>query len=221
MEAEISNAEANSQSVLSEPHFDDESTVLSARQVVPLDEVPAYARPKTSRLTRNWMFAAIILGSLLLGVVGGAGYYSYLNRRPAQTLLDSNELAAGVEGISTEQARDTDVSARTPAPSSDAPGEPSEAAELSEKEISDSLKEPADYGQDRRPAARRVGVITSPSDLDEEEIREEREEQIRKERKAARKAEKRRRDELLEREKRRSRDELTRIREIFEGPQKP
>ena len=55
-------------------------------------------------------------------------------------------------------------------------------------------------------------VITFPSDRDEEQIREER--------KAARKEEKRRRREL-ERENRRSRSDLTRIREIFEGPQKP
>ncbi|MGI8836610.1 MAG: hypothetical protein ACR2H4_08230 [Pyrinomonadaceae bacterium] len=212
MDQETRNAEGSSELRLSEPHFDDESTVLSARQVVPLEEVPAYESPKTLRLTRKWMFAAIVLGSLLLGVVGGAGYYSYLNRRPAQTFVDIDELAAGIEGISTEQAEQADVAdvrTRTPlpAPSDDAP------AELSEKEISESLKEPAEYpGQTRRPVARRGGVITSSSDRDEEQIREER--------KAARREAKERRRQL-ERESRRSRNDLTRIREIFEGPQKP
>lgn len=202
-------SEKTPSSDLTEPHFDDEATVLSARQVVPLDEVPAYQSPKTLRLTRKWMFAAIVLGSLLLGVVGGAGYYSYLNRRPAQTFFDTDELAAGIEGISTEQAGVSEVRTRTPvpAPTLDTP------AELGEKEISESLKEPADYpGQTRKPVARRVGVITFPSDRDEEQIREQR--------KAARREAKERRRQL-ERESRRSRNDLTRIREIFEGPQKP
>ncbi len=208
MDQENRNAEASSEPALSEPHFDDESTVLSARQVVPLDEVPAYESPKTLRLNRRWMFAAIVLGSLLLGVVGGAGYYSYLNRRPAQTFVDT-ELAAGVEGISTEQADVADLRTRTPVPA------PSEEVpvELSEKEISESLKEPAEYpGKTRRPVARRVEVITASSDREEEQIREER--------KAARR-EARERRRQLERESRRSRNDLTRIREIFEGPQNP
>ena len=214
MEARTTDAENSSE--LAEPHFDDEATVLSARQVVPLDEVPAYESPKSSRLTRKWMFAAIVLGSLLLGVVGGAAYYSYLNRKPAQTFVDTGEIAAGVEGIATEPAVTTVAGARPAAP----PPVEDATPELSEKEISESLKEPADYpAQTRRAAARRVGVITPASDRDEEEIREEREDQIREERKAARKEEKRRKRQL-ERE-RKARNDLTRIREIFEGPQKP
>jgi len=213
MEAQTTTDETRSD--LTEPHFDDEATVMSARQVVPLDEVPSYESPQSRGLTRRWMFAAIVLGSMLLGVVGGAGYYSYLNRRPAQVLANPDELDAGVEGIATEPAGVADVPTRIPvaAPKDNGP------AELSDEEVSESLKEPADYPtQTRRTAARRVGVITS-SDRDEEEIREDREEQIREERKAARKEEKRRKRQL-ERE-RKSRNDLTRIREIFEGPQKP
>jgi hypothetical protein len=207
MQSEITNADTRSD--LTEPHFDDEATVLSARQVVPLDEVPSYESPQTRGLGRRWMFAAIVLGSLLLGIVGGAGYYSYLNRRPAQVLANPDELDAGVEGISTEPAGVANVRTQTPAP----PLSDIAPVELSDKEISESLKEPADYpDQTRRPVARRVGVITFPSNRDEEQIREER--------KAARREEKRRRREL-ERESRRSRNDLTRIREIFEGPQKP
>jgi hypothetical protein len=163
------------------------------------------------------MFAAIVLGSLLLGVVGGAGYYSFLNRKAAEPLIDTDKLAGGVEGIPTEQSAGVaDVRTPTPLP---APVEDA-TPELSEKEISESLKEPADYpDQTRRAAARRVGVITSSSDRDQENIREEREEQMREERKAARKEEKRRQRQL-ERE-RKARNDLSRIREIFEGPQKP
>lgn len=207
METQITDGETRPE--LAEPHFDDEATVLSARQVVPLDEVPSFESPKTRGLARRWMFAAIVLGSLLLGVVGGAGYYSYLNRKPVQVLVNPDELDAGIEGISTEPTGVANVRAEMPAP---APTDVA-PAELSDKEISESLKEPADYpDQTKRPAARRVEVITFPSDRDEEQIREER--------KAARKEEKRRRREL-ERENRRSRSDLTRIREIFEGPQKP
>ena len=40
MESELTNAETGLELPLAEPHFDDEATVLSARRVVPLDEVP-------------------------------------------------------------------------------------------------------------------------------------------------------------------------------------
>jgi hypothetical protein len=196
MESEITNAETSPELPLAEPHFDDEATVLSARRVVPLDEVPPYGSPKTSRLARRWMFAAIVLGSLLLGVVGSAAYYSYLNRRPAQPFVDTEAVAAGVDGMSTE-----------PAPNNDA------SAKVIENENPTSLAQPADSaGETRRPIARRVAVLTFPSNSDEQQARDER--------KAARKEAKERKRQL-ERESRRSRDDLTRIREIFEGPQKP
>src|SRR3989442_14950186 len=101
METQITNSETE---LLAEPHFDDEATLLSARRVVPLDEVPSYGSRKPSTLAGRWMFAAIVLGSLLLGVVGGAAYYSYLNREQAASFVDTQNIISGVEGISTGPA---------------------------------------------------------------------------------------------------------------------
>lgn len=202
MEAEITNDEANPELPLTEPHFDDEATLLSARRVVPLDEVPSYGSPIASRFARKWMFAAIVLGSLLLGVVGGAGYYSYLNSNPAQPFVDMEDVASGVDAISTEPSGNND--ARIPA----------NAAEANNTMAADASPEvPASSNESRKPVARRVDVLTSSSAHDEMLAREER-----KARKDARK-----RIRELERDSRnpRSRNDLTRIREIFEGPQKP
>ncbi len=212
MEAEITNAETSSELPLAEPHFDDEATVLSARRVVPLDEVPSYGSPKASRLARGWMFAAMVLGSLLIGVVGGAAYYSYRNREAAQSFVDVERVAAGVDGMSTEPASNNDAGppANMPAVSN---ATTDASAKVSQNENPASLTHPADSSAEpRRPVARRIEVLTFPSNSDEKQAREER--------KTARKEAKERRREL-ERESRKSRDDLMRIREIFEGPQKP
>src|SRR6266550_7841057 len=201
METQMTNSEADSELPLAEPHFDDEATLLSARRVVPLDEVPSYGSPKASHLTRRWMFAAVVLGSLLLGVVGGAAYYSYLNKEQAASFVDTQNIISGVDGISTEPA-DEDVRTPTNAPKvhNTPPAEANAEVTLDEKQSSGS--QPA--GSSKRPVAERVDVLTFPS--------------TRQERKAARRQAKAQKKEL----ERESRDRnLMRIREIFEGPQKP
>lgn len=207
MKAEITNAENSSELPLAEPHFDDEATVLSARRVVPLDEVPSYESQTKFRFARGWMFATIVLGSLLLGVVAGAAYYSYLNRGSAPSVADMDNIAAGVAGTSTEPSPNNDVRARevnnTISDSN---------AEVTDKEGAASAPPAVSSNESKKSVARRVDVLTSPSNGDERLTHEER--------KAARR-EARERKRELERQSRRSRDDLTRIREIFEGPQRP
>jgi hypothetical protein len=197
MDAEITNAETGSVLTLAEPHFDDEATLLSARRVVPLEEVSSFGSGKAARLARRWMFAAIVLGSLLLGVVGGAAYYSYLNREAAHAFVNLESITSGVDAMAIEPTQNNDAGMPTNAP-----------------EAAASLPQPAaSPNETRKPTAQRIDVLTFPSTPEEMQAREER--QARKE------ARKRIRE--LERESRnpKSRNDLTRIRDIFEGPQKP
>jgi hypothetical protein len=211
MESEITTAETGLELPLAEPHFDDEATVLSARPVVPLDEVEPYEAQTQSRFTRGWVFAATVFGAMLLGVVVGVAYYSYASRESAHALIDTENVAVGVDGMSTESPGTSGAIGPTPEVNHTSAADPN--TELSARQASAAAPQPeVSANESRKPTARRVDVLTSPSTTEEMQAREER--QIRRE------AKKRIRE--LERESRnpRSRD-LTRIREIFEGPQRP
>ncbi|HXL80207.1 MAG TPA: hypothetical protein VN951_04955 [Pyrinomonadaceae bacterium] len=200
METETTNVESNSE-VLAEPHFDDEATVLSARRVVPLDEVSSYGSQATSHFARGWMFAATVVGALLFGVVASAAYYSYLNREAAHPVVNMENIASGADGMSTlSAANDASPSVNAPKVNNTPPADAN--AEVTLDEEQSSASQPA--VSSKRPVARRVDVLTFPS--------------TREERKAARRQAKAQKKEL----ERESRDRnLMRIREIFEGPQKP
>ena len=58
---------------LDEPHFDEESTLLAARPVVPLEEVKAERRSKTGVAV-----ALAISGGLLIGLLAATLIYRYL-----------------------------------------------------------------------------------------------------------------------------------------------
>lgn len=208
MEEEIANAETSSELLLAEPHFDDEATLLSARRVVPLDEVPSYGSQTTSPFARGWMFAATIVGALLLGVVASAAYYSYLNRTSAQSFLDTENIAGGIEGMSTEQRH---LSMNVPEVNNTTSPDSNPGVTVNEGAASAPPATSANEG--KKPTARRVDVLTSPSTAEEMQAREERQ--------ARREAKKRIRELERESRDRKSRNDLTRIREIFEGPQKP
>ncbi len=199
METETTNVESNSE-VLAEPHFDDEATVLSARRVVRLDEVSSYGSQATSHFARGWMFAATVVGALLFGVVASAAYYSYLNREAAHPLVNLENIASGADGIATSSASyDQSPAANAPQVNTTPPAANAEVT-LEAEQSSGSQPAVSSKG----PVARRVDVLTFPS--------------TREERKAARRQAKAQKQEL-ERESRVR--NLLRIREIFEGPQKP
>jgi hypothetical protein len=200
MEIETTNLESGSE-VLAEPHFDDEATLLSARRVVPLDQVSPYGSQATSRFARGWMFAATVVGALLLGVVASAAYYSYVNREAAPRFLNVENIASGADGMSTSAATN-DASPAVNAPKVNTTPPADANAEVTLEEEQSSGSQPA--VSSKRPVARRVDVLTFPSTQEE--------------RRAARRQAKAQKQEL----ERESRDRnLLRIREIFEGPQKP
>ena len=197
MESELTNAETGLELPLAEPHFDDEATLLSARPVVPLDEVPNYGSEKMSRFTRGWMFVVTIVGAMLLGVIAGGAYYSYANRESARQYIKVENIITGAEGWSTETPITSEATVASGVDHTTAALLPVEGpASAPQPEISSN--------QTGKPVARRVDVLTFPS--------------TREEHKAARRQAKAQRKEL----ERASRDRnVMRIREIFEGPQRP
>lgn len=198
-EPKLSNAVAR----LPQPHFDEEATVLSARPVVPLEMITA-----SSRLTRPWFYGGTLAVALLLGVLVTAIYYSRLSiRKDFWLVADTEKISSGVEAGASENrvdkaapASETGVASNTPAkPSGEAPSTIEALAPSSE--ISTSTR------------ARRVDVLTYKSGSSDGRA-------IREERKAARIEEQERKRQQRERGDNSSGD-LTRIREIFEGPRKP
>jgi hypothetical protein len=202
MGSELTTAETGLDLPLDEPHFDDEATVLSARPVVPLDEVPvdekkSYEKQRPSRFARGWVFAATVAGAMLLGAVVAIAYFSYANPRPVQPAVSDDGIVAGVEGLaieSTGNSAESATAAEARSPNADA-AVGVKAPTVSQPEVSSR--------EARKPVARRVAVLTFPSSHEE--------------RKEARRLAKQQRKE--ERESRNR--NLTHIREIFEGPQRP
>jgi hypothetical protein len=70
-----SDREINSSTLTSEPHFDDERTVLSARPVVPLQKIDAKARHR-----RQWFLGGAFAVAMILGAAS-ALLASYLKLR--------------------------------------------------------------------------------------------------------------------------------------------
>lgn len=191
---------------LAEPHFDEESTVLSARPVVPLEKVAA-----RDRLTRALVVGLTIAGAIVVGILAASIYYSRLNGNPPPPLSNTEMIPSGVEARTTERDRPR-ASAAEPARApvnSDTSAEVSSVASTNEApEISTEVP--------KKSVARRVAVITfkpgSGGEKDRGDI----------ERRDARREEKQRqRDMKRENQENKSSRDLLRIREIFEGPHKP
>src|SRR6476646_3264120 len=107
MGSELTTAESGLELPLDEPHFDDEATVLSARPVVPLDEVPlvepdSYEKHTASRFATGWVFAATVAGAMLLGAAVALAYFSYANRQSVQPSVSDDGIVAGVEALAVE-----------------------------------------------------------------------------------------------------------------------
>src|ERR1700692_4203807 len=103
MESNISEPEfSNTAAPISEPHFDDETTVLSARPVIPLEKVNAKSRP-----TRPWLLGGALVAALFLGISMTAIYYSLLNREDSWLVTHTENISAGVEAAATENRVDT------------------------------------------------------------------------------------------------------------------
>lgn len=200
-----------SETSLPEPHFDEEATVLSARRVVPLEQVVPI-KPKVA-LPRPWVLGLGLAGALLVGIFATVIYYSRGNGDDS-TLFQG--ASAGVEGNSTESPNSFSGPA---APQPKVVLDP--RAEVTKQESQNSQTDRASGEPDKKPRARLLGVIRENKSNNHGD-EEDREEELEKELKAARKrARKERRRAEREQRERRSSDELLRIRDIFEGSPRP
>jgi hypothetical protein len=205
---------------ITEPHFDEEATVLSARPVVPIRTVTANPRFK-----RSWALGLALTGALSIGVIATALYYTRL-KTETLTGADSQTISAGAEASSTvsdsANATPESVDGGAATPATIPPVGSKASARVVEKvrsvEPATRAKSSAEISTKAvapRPVDRPVNVddeLRIPAQYDQ------REEDARAARRAERRERKRR-----ERDERgsRSSDQVLRIREIFDGRRKP
>lgn len=204
MRYEVSNLDETqgSNRPLSEPHFDDEATLLSARRVVPFHKLAYKTKSK-----RNLLFAAILTATLMMGLVGGV-IYARLERiqaPKAETTESATPSVAQDDFISSSVQHEELANTRD---ESKAPVNKDDPKPV-DKRLNSSTSARKEVSVNPSPTRR---VQSEPDDWDslgnEREIR-------RAERRAARRA---RREAA--REAQRS-DDLFRIQEIFEGSSRP
>ena len=191
---------------LSEPHFDEEATVASARPVVPLEEIRA-ASSSRKRIT----FGLAILAALIIGALGATFVYKQRNPNPEAAIVDTAVTETEAKPEDLEQAKLDDLKIEDGAGGAI-------AEDLAEARDSAPVVERAPG----KPVVRKAEVVRNAEpvrprlpEVDSKEIR-------RAERKEARRL--RRAERLAGREglgRRRQTDDVLRIREIFEGSRRP
>ncbi|HYJ88534.1 MAG TPA: hypothetical protein VEW46_20880 [Pyrinomonadaceae bacterium] len=217
--------------LLDEPHFDEESTILSARPVVPLEVVEA-----KSRSVRNIFIGSAIVVALFIGAFAATFVYKLRAEQEASDITANDSagqnqpsLESGVAAIESQDPEPV-VEAQEPEATALDRNQPDQRA------VVKNVPATSPPLISRAPAPRTVRNGTKPRKQDEpleeelasqrelnQEIRRaERREQRREERREERRA--RRVEEAKhQRGDRNSRatDDLSRIREIFEGRPKP
>jgi O-acetyl-ADP-ribose deacetylase (regulator of RNase III) len=182
------------------PHFDEEATLLSARPVVPLEEIK-----DKKRSMKRVVFGLALAGSLVLGAVGAALIYKPRGQEPTTIVSAAIPGAAGIA-----------VDEPTPA-----------IAESVGGAVTGTLPEARAATVARKSvpgvsAGSAANVVAKPKRILSEQVAERG--LSRAERINARRL-RRRSEREAWRESgghhRRSADDLLRIREIFEGPSRP
>ena len=210
---------------LDEPHFDEEATILAARPVVPLHEVKAERRSKAGVAV-----ALAIGGGLLIGLLAATLIYRYLGanqvptgetttvaEQPASPVGEqtANQLPSSAGGaVAGDDSAVTSVEDQTAAENDT---ETSERKPEVEESKPVRTQEHAPELAPRRPiVVRESRPPVDENDEAERAIRQaERQEERRERRRAVREARRQ------ERQPNQTADDLTRIREIFEGAPKP
>ncbi len=183
---------------LSGPHFDDEQTLLSARQVVPLEKIETKIRRR-----RQWFLGGAFAAAMMLGAASAllASYFKLRNVNNAATQVPQVELTT-----TTPETVETAV-------------EPVTVANLEEEEplVADEeepKKEPVTRRRTMaRPQPDYIPSQTGPRISEEEELNRIRDAVLYDE------WQERRTRRVLRRERRRERNErdLSNLDEIFEG----
>lgn len=176
---------------IGEPHFDEEATVLSARPVVPLEEVAA-----KSQWRRNVFFAIAVVSALIIGAVGGTFVYRQRNQTEAMA-TEGVASSSSSEQTNLDSASGGTTEAIANPPQSESSEEPEQELAADQKPKSTPLKKVTEP---------RTVTASQPSD----ESVESRQAQRREARRLRRQAKREQRP-----------DGVFRIRDIFEGAPRP
>jgi hypothetical protein len=199
---------------LSLPHFDEEATLLSARPVVPLNEVKADTRSK-----RPVIFGLTILVAILVGAIGATLLMQRAQNSQNATESEVSQPTVSSSGVAGGSSSEPAQAKVTVARESEEPqmGEVPSLRDSSMKKaqaaaISQSSVKPTNSRSTSRPAR------ASSSDYERAENFEndERESRRAERRDARREARRQHRNRSEQRG-----DDVLRIREIFEGSPRP
>lgn len=209
----LSNESLATNEPLTAPHFDDEATLVSARPVVPLQQVKEEARSK-----RRLGFGLAIAGALVAGALGASVIYKQRDEPQQSVSSEVVKLPAKVEPADSSNGF---VSATGEASGAaiDSNQHPS-AGPASDPSDAKSVPAPTVIRtQTARADRRRTDEQVRTSDVaqyDEDQILQDEIEQRREERREERRLWRERRNR-----RERSSEGVNRIREIFEGRPRP
>lgn len=202
MELNVAEQSVESPLPLGQPHFDEEATVLSAKPVVPLQKIKSRAR------SRKLVIFGLAITCALVGVVLGATFiYKQQGPEPAAESFDAAVSGAAGDAFAEPTPTSTESVDRPTATTS-----PVVATAPVVKEV------PLRVTPTVKPA--KAEANQSRPKVDKLDEREQRRAERIAERRARRRAERDAQSEPDGR-KRRTSDDLLRIREIFEGPSRP
>jgi hypothetical protein len=182
---------------LTEPHFAEEATLLSARPVVPLEEIKAGQR-RGSRL----IFGLAIIAALILGALGAKFIY-----RSGEATVVVSDAQGGVSSV--------DEPVQAPSLVEGAAGATTQSlANATSAEVKSAPSTPVNHEPVRKAVTRQKATTQSSDEREFQQDRRSDERRFERERE---------RDEHRETRwrRRRSGDGLSRIRDIFEGPTRP
>ena len=222
--------------LLEEPHFDEESTILSARPVVPLRVVEA-----KSRSLRRILIGSALVVALLVGAFAASFVYRLRSGQPSSNVVATEDSPAQSQvvlesGVAALEPPDPEpvVEAEEPEPTVLDKKQRDEPAVVKPAVVKNaSAKSPPSISRQPSTRAQRTAIrsrrdepieedLASQRELNQEIRRAERREERRQERREERRA---RRVEEANHQGRdrdsRSTDDLLRIREIFEGRPRP
>jgi hypothetical protein len=217
----------SSAGLLSEPHFDEEATILSARPVVPLHEIKA-----TDRSSKRLTFGLALIAALMIGALGATLIYRQRGQVATTETVETavpetsegNEAAAGASvsdaGGGAAETPASAVAGSAPKTSDALPSDSRDSAAARPRKLATSVvQSPAKSADPWRTEAKNDEAKNDEvSDL--EAIRAQRRAERIEARRQRRQAQREVWGEVRSRRVQQS-DDLLRIREIFEGPRRP
>ena len=201
---------------LNEPHFDEEATMLSARPVVPLEEIRTRENSK-----KRLAFGAAVLFSVIVGALGATLIYKQRGQKQTPVAVETQLPEIDGSADSLKQPGDPAAKSVAEASSGSVPeAEPSTpesepAATIRKTPTRVSVSSEASEAAPVKVKARARDVNRDSELADERELR-------RAERIEARQMRRRAEWEDMKeaRRQRRHSEDLLRIRDIFEGPRR-